>query len=377
MRQFRNYIYRTSHLSRIAIVPIVIGIGVSGCVSTDSSLTAQLAPTTVGLEPLETSLTPQNTASLGYNASSIPVPANDTPLATAYNNAPESSVAANAVQTATAPSINALNKNGQIYAAQTPNTVAANPQVASLATATPASTSLARPNKDGNAFFSSLFKRPAKPAPARAAAAPARQATVQQTAAAPAQAPAVKPAVRKPQITSAKKVTLASATPVSSERASASKEKKRGIFASIFGSKDKNKSKENNRIQVASAAGLARLSPLTLQRQTERVDVACFKPELVRLLKKVEKHYGKPVVVTSGYRSPKHNKRIGGANGSRHTTCEAADVQIKGVTKWELAKFVRSMPDRGGVGTYCHTQSVHIDTGSVRDWNWRCRKRKR
>lgn len=119
------------------------------------------------------------------------------------------------------------------------------------------------------------------------------------------------------------------------------------------------------------------MSPLTLQRQTERVDVACFKPELVRLLKKVEKHYGKPVVVTSGYRSPKHNKRIGGANGSRHTTCEAADVQIKGVTKWELAKFVRSMPDRGGVGTYCHTQSVHIDTGSVRDWNWRCRKRKR
>lgn len=80
----------------------MIGIGVSGCVSTDSSLTAQLAPTTVGLEPLETSLTPQDTASLGYNASSIPVPANDTPLATAYNNAPDTSVAANAVQTATA-----------------------------------------------------------------------------------------------------------------------------------------------------------------------------------------------------------------------------------------------------------------------------------
>lgn len=375
MRQFRGYIHRTTHLSRIAIVPIFIGIGVSGCVSTDASLTTQLAPTTVGLEPLDDTLTPQDTASLGYNGS-IPVPDNTTALASSYNSVPDQTVATAAPQTITTTpaSINALDRNGQIYAAQTPNTAVANPQVASLTTATPASTSLARPNKDGNAFFSSLFKRQAKPAPARAVAlVPVQKTAVPKVAAAPVAAPEVK----KPQITSAKKVTLASATPVSSERATAGKEKKRGIFSSIFGSKDKNKSKDNNRVEVASAAGLARLSPLTLQRQTERVDVACFKPELVRLLKKVEKHYKKPVIVTSGYRSPKHNKRIGGANGSRHTTCEAADVQIKGVTKWELAKFVRTMPDRGGVGTYCHTQSVHIDTGSVRDWNWRCRKRKR
>lgn len=375
MRQFRGYIHRTTYLGRIAIVPIFIGICVSGCVSTDASLTTQLAPTTVGLEPLDDTLTPQDTASLGYNGS-IPVPDNTTALASSYNGVPDQTVATAAPQTITTTpaSINALDRNGQIYAAQTPNTAVANPQVASLTTATPASTSLARPNKDGNAFFSSLFKRQAKPAPARTVASvPAQKTAVQEVAAAPVAAPEVK----KPQITSAKKVTLASATPVSSERATAGKEKKRGIFSSIFGSKDKNKSKDNNRVEVASAAGLARLSPLTLQRQTERVDVACFKPELVRLLKKVEKHYKKPVIVTSGYRSPKHNKRIGGANGSRHTTCEAADVQIKGVTKWELAKFVRTMPDRGGVGTYCHTQSVHIDTGSVRDWNWRCRKRKR
>lgn len=376
MRQFRGYINRTTHLSRVAIVPIFIGIGVSGCVSTDASLTSQLTPTTVGLVPLDDTLTPQDTASLGYNGS-IPVPDSSTDLASSYNSVPEQNVATAAAQsiTTTPASINALDKNGQIYIAQTPNTDVANPQVASLATATPASTSLARPSKDGNAFFSSLFKRPAKPKPARAVdAAPAQKPTVQQVAAV---TPVVTPEVKKPQITSANKVTLASATPVSSERASAGKEKKRGIFSSIFGSKDKNKSKNKNRVQLASAAGLARLSPLTLQRQTERVDVACFKPELVRLLKKVEKHYKKPVVVTSGYRSPQHNKRIGGASGSRHTTCEAADVQIKGVTKWELAKFVRSMSDRGGVGTYCHTQSVHIDIGSVRDWNWRCRKRKR
>lgn len=362
MRQFRGSIYRTSQLGRIAIVPILIGIGVSGCVSNESLLTAQLAPTTVGLEPIDAALAPQETASVAYEGT-IPVPDNTSTLATAYNNQPETNVATAAVQSATspAPTINALNRNGQIYVAQTPNSAQANPQVASLTTSTPASTSLARADKNGNAFFSSLFKRPARTAPARTTttAAPATQpAQVQQVAAttnASANTPVAESVAKKPQITSAKRVTLASATPVTS-----TKEKKRGIFSSIFGSKDKDKNRSKNRIEVASAAGLARLSPLTLQRQTERVDVACFKPELVRLLKKVEKHYGKPVVVTSGYRSPKHNKRIGGANGSRHTTCEAADVQIEGVTKWELAKYVRSMPDRGGVGTYCHTDRKSV-----------------
>ena len=36
--------------------------------------------------------------------------------------------------------------------------------------------------------------------------------------------------------------------------------------------------------------------------------------------------------------------------------CAAADVQVPGVSKWELANYVRSMPGRGGVGTYCHTE---------------------
>lgn len=128
-------------------------------------------------------------------------------------------------------------------------------------------------------------------------------------------------------------------------------------------------------VRVASAAGLARLAPNGLLTQTERVDVSCLKPSLVRVLKTVEQHYGKKIVVTSGYRSPAHNRRARGAKNSLHMYCAAADVQVPGVSKWELAKFVRSMPGRGGVGTYCHTESVHIDVGPERDWNWRCRRR--
>lgn len=129
-------------------------------------------------------------------------------------------------------------------------------------------------------------------------------------------------------------------------------------------------------VRLASAAGLARLAPNGLTKQTEHVDVACLKPSLVRVLKAVEKNYGRKVVVTSGYRSPDRNRRARGARNSLHMYCAAADVQVEGVSKWELASFVRSMPGRGGVGTYCHTDSVHIDVGPERDWNWRCRRRK-
>lgn len=128
--------------------------------------------------------------------------------------------------------------------------------------------------------------------------------------------------------------------------------------------------------QLASAAGLARLAPNGLLKQTDHVDVACLKPSLVRVLKTVERHYGRKVVVTSGYRSPDRNRRARGARNSLHMYCAAADVQVEGVSKWDLAQFVRSMPGRGGVGTYCHTDSVHIDVGPERDWNWRCRRRK-
>lgn len=129
-------------------------------------------------------------------------------------------------------------------------------------------------------------------------------------------------------------------------------------------------------VQLASAAGLARLAPNGLLKQTDRVDTACLKPSLVRVLKQIERHYGKRMIVTSGYRSPARNRAARGAKNSLHMYCAAVDIQIPGVDKWQLAAYARSMPGRGGVGTYCHTESVHVDVGPERDWNWRCRRRK-
>jgi uncharacterized protein YcbK (DUF882 family) len=129
-------------------------------------------------------------------------------------------------------------------------------------------------------------------------------------------------------------------------------------------------------VQLAYAPGLARMAPNGLLKQRDSVDVGCLKPDLVRMLRVIESHFGKKMVVTSGYRSPAHNRKVNGAKRSMHMHCAAVDVQIPGVSKWELASYARSMPGRGGVGTYCHTASVHIDVGPERDWNWRCRRRK-
>jgi uncharacterized protein YcbK (DUF882 family) len=134
---------------------------------------------------------------------------------------------------------------------------------------------------------------------------------------------------------------------------------------------------DNAPVRVASAAGLARLDPhgFLLQRQT--VDTACLKPGLIAILRKIEQHFGHKLIVTSGYRSPVHNAAAHGALNSLHMFCAAADVQMPDVSKWQLARYARSLPGRGGVGTYCYTDSVHIDIGPERDWNWRCRRRHR
>ena len=118
--------------------------------------------------------------------------------------------------------------------------------------------------------------------------------------------------------------------------------------------------------------GMTRIAPNGLHVQNDNVEVGCFKPDLLKVIKTVESHFGRPVIITSGYRDEAHNRTVGGADESMHKSCEAADIQIDGVTKWDIASYIRSLPNRGGVGTYCHTDSVHLDTGKPRDWNWGC-----
>ncbi|MEP9374148.1 YcbK family protein [Mesorhizobium sp. KR1-2] len=271
----------------------------------------------------------------------------------------------------------------------------AEPEQVAAAVETPAETIAVEPAKappPKKGFFASLFgsssaRSPAAPATSGRGA-PSGPVKPLVAAAAPAAKPLIDTAEEqdaKPiiQIASAesgqKPVSLASVTGESAlpgVRQTALFEITRKSGIDDDSDVDLHEEEDGGPVQLASAAGMARLAPNGLLRQTENVDVACLKPSLVRVLKAIEQHYGGKIVVTSGYRSPSHNARSRGAKNSLHMYCAAADIQITGVSKWELANYVRSMPGRGGVGTYCHTDSVHVDVGPERDWNWRCSRRK-
>ncbi|KTR02866.1 hypothetical protein NS365_20290 [Aureimonas ureilytica] len=129
--------------------------------------------------------------------------------------------------------------------------------------------------------------------------------------------------------------------------------------------------------QLASLSGIARLAPSGLLIQREDVVTNCFDSNLMSLISQIETRFHQKVVITSGFRSPSHNRRVNGAKASLHMQCKAADLHVPGVNGQEVARFVRALPVRGGVGTYCHTASIHIDVGPRRDWNWPCRGMRR
>lgn len=186
-----------------------------------------------------------------------------------------------------------------------------------------------------------------------------------------AQRPKVK--VTKPKVTKPKTIVASARTTQSNSGTALPGVKSNN---EIFGIKDEAPAaaKKNTTTQVAAVGSFGRLSPNGLRVQHSKVQVACLKPGVLRILKQVERRYGKKPIITSGYRSPKGNRRAGGARNSQHIFCKAVDIQVEGVSKWKLAKYIRTLPGRGGVGTYCRTKSVHFDIGSKRDWHHPCRK---
>ena len=51
-------------------------------------------------------------------------------------------------------------------------------------------------------------------------------------------------------------------------------------------------------------------------------------------------HFGKPVRINSGYRSPALNEAIGGSTKSQHSKGEALDLEIDGVSNLEVADWI-------------------------------------
>ena len=67
--------------------------------------------------------------------------------------------------------------------------------------------------------------------------------------------------------------------------------------------------------------------------------------------------------VTSGYRDPATNARVGGAKNSQHTHGTAVDIAMRGIPETrqrEIVEYARSLGARG-LGYYPSNQSAHFD----------------
>jgi len=69
-------------------------------------------------------------------------------------------------------------------------------------------------------------------------------------------------------------------------------------------------------------------------------EIAALRLLCQKVLQPVRDHYDRPVIVTSGYRSPRLNTAIGGSRSSQHCKGEAADFTVAGVSNIEVCRWI-------------------------------------
>lgn len=86
---------------------------------------------------------------------------------------------------------------------------------------------------------------------------------------------------------------------------------------------------------------------------TEHVENLIHLAETV--LQPVREHFGKPVAISSGYRSPELCEAIGSSAKSQHAKGEAADFEVAGIDNYDLAKWIEDNLDYDQLILECYT----------------------
>jgi hypothetical protein len=63
------------------------------------------------------------------------------------------------------------------------------------------------------------------------------------------------------------------------------------------------------------------------------------------ILQPVRDHFGKPLIITSGYRSPELCLKIGSTTTSQHTKGQASDFEIGGIANKDLSDWIHQNLD--------------------------------
>ncbi|MEL7353008.1 MAG: phage tail tip lysozyme [Cyanobacteria bacterium J06560_5] len=90
---------------------------------------------------------------------------------------------------------------------------------------------------------------------------------------------------------------------------------------------------------------------------------------LAQNLEVLRSHLGRPINVVSGYRSPAHNKKVGGVKNSQHMLAKAADIRVTGLSPTEIYCAIEQLiaqgkMQQGGLGIY--RSFVHYDVRNAR-----------
>ncbi len=99
---------------------------------------------------------------------------------------------------------------------------------------------------------------------------------------------------------------------------------------------------------------------------TDETDVSIkenIKKLVVNVMDKIRAEYKMPIYITSGYRTPKHNKAVGGVANSQHIYGEACDFTGRDFKR--LLRIIEEMDDKGLLNydqliIYRKRQFIHI-----------------
>jgi uncharacterized protein YcbK (DUF882 family) len=100
-------------------------------------------------------------------------------------------------------------------------------------------------------------------------------------------------------------------------------------------------------------------------RGTKTLPEQGIDPKLLELLESIRAHFDAPVKINSGYRSPEHNRKVGGAKGSYHVKGMAADIVVRGVPASKVYLYLNET-HYGGVGAYQRFTHVDVREGKAR-----------
>lgn len=74
------------------------------------------------------------------------------------------------------------------------------------------------------------------------------------------------------------------------------------------------------------------------------------------------------LTMTSGYRDPAYNAKVGGAKNSQHTHGNAFDFSTAGMSQSEVGALIDAAQSVGFNGVGVYDNSVHFDVGPRRAW---------